>query len=428
MLNLAKYARVLAIGGLLFNSMQGMSLSSVVKKLTLKPQYRPEFLIQSQDLQFKSYEPSEIAKKFILMRCQAKNAISKHLDNIESAQNLKQKLADTTYATLICELEASFNQATSHEAEHLVSESGKITNLAAKFVKLKSLANRLRDCGSLGSFCTLLNNSCQSYFMNLPVPIAPALNTAEKIDLLDEALTKIDVQLIKNLGYDDQLFAESTATIIRAKVKTKLLARQDLSPADFFLLISEIADLINCDFLDHVEQKYGGRLTFAAFSLIESASVKAAKISAIEKEIMHYREALKFIISTKLVILESARIQTQPIANELWSSIEKKVNTQICEEHAKNEFAKLSPQEQAMLKDKFTNGTTQQLLVSNKLLSLTHKLDQWSAGHFKLSDLWSVTSNAYQLYNLQQPKEANSLKADINLWLTCFREQLAATY
>jgi hypothetical protein len=428
MLKITQFYRAVVIGGLLFNSMQGMSLSSVVKKLIDNHQVKPRLLTQSKDFHSISCAPSKFATKFILIRCQAKNVISKHLDNIENTQNLKHKLAETTYAPIIFDLEASFNKVTPPEAWHLAKESGQITNLAAKFVKLKSLASRLQDCRNIGSFCSLLKDSCQSFNSSEAHQNVHAISTAEKLSLLDEALTKIDLQLIQNLGYEDHIFAESTATIIRAKLKTKLMAHQELSEADLSLLISQIAELINFDYINHVEQKYEGRLTFPVFLNIESASVKDAKISAIENEINHYQDALKFIISTRLVILEAAQIQTQPITNELWLSIEKKVSDRLCEEHAKMEFAKLSPQEQIMLKDKFADSTTHQLLVSNKLLSLTHKLDQWSAGQFKFSDLWSVTSNAYQLYNLQQPNEADRLKADINLWLTCFREQLATTY
>ncbi len=433
MLNITQFYKALIFGGLFFNGTQSMSLNSVINKLTKKPQDRPEFLIQSKDLSIKPYELSKIATKFMIMKHDAKNMIRSHLDTIENIEDLKRKLKGTTYAPIIFDLEAGFNKTTmpeaAHlEAAHLVDESGQITKLAAKFVELKSLTSRLRSCRDIGSFCRLLNDSCQSFFMSSPKPIAPALNTAEKLNLLDEALTKIDVQLIKNLGYNDQIFAESTATLIRAKLKTKLMARQELSEDGLSLLSSEIAELINCDYINHVEQKYEGRLTFPVFLNIESASVKAAKIAAIKKEIRHYQDALKFVIATKVIKLECAQIQSQPIANELWASIEKKVSAHLCDELAQREFAKLSAQEQVMLKDKFANSTTQQLLVNNKLLSLTHKLDKWSAGQFKIADLWTVTSNAYQLYNLQQPNEANRLKADINLWLTCFREQLAATY
>ena len=433
---ITQFYQAVVIGGLLFNSMQGMSLSSLMTKLTKNPQSRPEFLIKSKDLQIKLHEPSKIATKFFFMRCQAKNAISNHLDNIENAQILKHKLAETAYASIIAELEAKLSMA-----ENLDDSSGQITKLAAKYVEIKSFSSRLSDCSNLMSLCSVLGDSCKSFFTSEPRAI-DSINIKEKLDLLDEALTKIDVQLIKNLGYDDQIFAESTATVIRAKLKTKLMARQELSEIDFSMLVNELLELINIDYMEgacrtlrnlsalgnKLPDEFVTQCICSGILNLCSEPVEANKKDSIRKEIIYYKDALKFIVAKNCSIFELYEIKNHAIASDLWSTIEKKVDAKIYDNFAKREFAKLSPQEQNILKDKFANSTTHQLVLSNKLLSLTSKLDQWTAGHFKFSDLWFVSSNAYQLYNLHKPKEVNELKSNINLWLTCFREQLAATY
>jgi hypothetical protein len=49
MLNITQFYKTLVIGGLLFNSMLGMSLSSLMTKLTKNPQNRPDFLNRCKD-------------------------------------------------------------------------------------------------------------------------------------------------------------------------------------------------------------------------------------------------------------------------------------------------------------------------------------------------------------------------------------------
>jgi hypothetical protein len=435
MLNITQFYKTLVIGGLLFNSMLGMSLSSLMTKLTKNPQNRPESLIQSKYLKTKLHEPSKLPTKFFFMRCQAKNAISNHLDNIENAQKLKQKLAETTYASIIAELEAKLSMA-----ENQDDSSGSITKATVKCVQIKSFSSRLFDCSNLMSLCSVLGDSRKS-FSSEPRAI-DSINIKEKLALLEDALCKIDQQLIKNLGYRDQTFAESTATLITSKLKTKLMARQELSEIDFSMLIDEILELINIDYLEGIRRTLGKLSVFGCqfrdevvregtfFGILNLCSepVETNKRNAIKKEIIDYKDALKFIVAKNCSIFELYEIKNHDIASDLWSTIEKKVDAKLCDDFAKKEFVKLSPQEQNELKNKFANSTTHQLVLTNKLLSLTNKLDQWTAGHFKFSDLWFVSSNAYQLYNLHKPKEVDELKSNINLWLTCFREQLAATY
>lgn len=135
MLKIAQFYQALIFGGLFFNSMQGMSLSTIMTKLTKSPQSQHELLIQSKDLSIKPYEPSKIATKLIIMKHDAKNMIRSHLDTIENTKNLKQKLACTEYDPIIFDLEAGFNKTTMPAAGHLADESGQITKLAAKFVE-----------------------------------------------------------------------------------------------------------------------------------------------------------------------------------------------------------------------------------------------------------------------------------------------------
>jgi hypothetical protein len=425
MIKFAKLFNAFALANLVFSSMQGMFYGSIIPKSNHS---QPKLLKQGTDLRFEPSKYMEIVLKNQLAFLDAKSAISRHLDKIESIEKLKTKLAQTTYEPIIIAFEQKSVKPNAQLAEHLINQGGTITSFTSKFLELKSLAKNLKENRDLKSIYSLLANySTGHQNLNQTLPMTTGLTSEQFTENLNNALSKIDEQLIKNIGYKDQIVSDSTASLIRAKLKTKLMSQVKLNDDELLSLSSEITKLVNTEFINHVDHKWHQSITFPVFLKIESPEFKEQKIAEIKQEIDNYGEALSFILASQNMHNENIKIQKGHIERHLWTSIEKKVNDHLLEEQANLEFAKLSPHEQELLRQKFPKSSVQQLMLNNKLLALTHKFDQWQTGQFQLSDLLTVPQSTFQLFNQLKNKTPEKQAGDKNLWLKHFREQLKNT-
>ena len=373
---------------------------------------------------FSSTKHMEIAFKNEIEKQDAKRMIEKYLTAIKYKTELKACLTDSDYTLVLAEFDAAMSQSNRSELEHLTKTDGMISAFIFRLLKIKTAFEALTDLKSkLNLFMQFFSSNSMPDKLDLEKNTNLTKNGYQK-EQLDNAITKIDELLIKNICYPDQLISEDVSILIRAKIKTRLLRCSELSGQQLLDLSVEIVDIVNSEYVSNIDQKWNRAITFPVFLGIQASEFKDQKVSNISLQINNYSKAINYLLTTQKLWRYQEALHNQPLAKIIWLAIEKKVNEQITEELATKEFCKLTIEEQNILKRLYPNSTIYQLIFYNQLLSLSNKLDRIQQDEFIFSKLVTIARMSHKLINLLKLKKTNYETSDTNLWVEYFRTQL----
>ena len=402
-----------------FPQARGVSFSL----LTTTPK-KPISILQPWSTVFSSTKHMEIAFKNEIEKQDAKHMIEKYLAVIQYKTELKACLTDSDYSLVLAEFDAVMSQSNRSESEHLTKTDGMILKLTSGLLEIKNTFEHLTDLKSKSDLLMQFFSSNSMPEKLDPEEVTNLTKNRYQKEQLENAITKIDELLIKNICYPDQLMSEDVSTLIRAKIKTRLLRCSELSGQQLHDLSVEIVDIVNSEYVSNIDQKWNRAITFPVFLGIQASEFKDQKVSNISLQITNYSKAINYLLTTQKLWQYQEALHKQPLAKIIWLAIEKKVNEQITEELATKEFCKLTIEEQNILKRLYPNSTIYQLIFYNQLLSLSNKLDRIQQDEFAFSKLLAIARISYKLINLLELKKTNYQTSDTNLWLDYFRTQL----